>query len=290
MNNRKGIISLITVLLVLIGFLALLNIYQVRGGQLQKANIYTSRENAEAEEEKFYTHPTRLSSQEANEFEPGGEEIKLNKNIKEKVFSKDKKKIAYHYFASPSDGPEGQAYGASNISISNPDGSDYKIIIKTRIQNIKLFWPSEDMISFYNSDEPSELFSLAISSQELTKLVGPLYNFSALWAPDGKSFVYSGSASPKEKTGLFWHNPGEQIYTDIEIGAIASGCAWSVDNNTMFCSDETGFWKIDVKNKTRESIYQNPSYIAKKMILPPLENHLIFKNKDGFWYSLPLKN
>lgn len=285
MTNRKGIISLIAVLIILVAFLALLNIYQIRGGRLQKANIYTARENMEAEEEKFYTHPKKLTNQEIASLGIADEEKErpsgLNKNIKDVVFSKDGRKIAYHYFAGPDNG---------NISISNPDGSNFKIILKTRVQKLELFWPNNNTLSFYNLDEPADLFSLGISSQELLKITGPLYNFSAQWAPDGKTVIYSGSVSPNAEVKLFWHNPKEQTYVDLELSALASGCAWSVDNNTIFCSDKSGFWKVDIKNQTKENIYQNPAYLAQKIILPPLENYLVFKNKDGLIYSLPLKD
>jgi len=344
MDNRKGIISLIIVLVILIAILSLLNLS--KGTQLQKAQIYTAQKNLE-QEEKFYTHPIRLTSREVISFEltADGKEImffdgssdsilktnyqatyikplynlesrginniiwsplksasinyfnsgakkyinhitdqvkELDQNIKGVVFSKDGRKIAYHYFASLSNG---------NISISNPDGSDFKTLIKTRISDIKIQWPSENIISFYNLSEPSNLFSLNISNQELTKLVDPLYNFSVLWSPDGKSLIYSGSGSSQEKPSLYYYHPENQQPVKFELNTFASSCTWSIDSSTIFCSDQTGFWKIDVKSKAKENIYQNSGYFGDNLILSPLENYLVFKNKkDGFLYSLPIKD
>ncbi len=80
--------------------------------------------------------------------------IELDKNIQELVFSPDGKKIAYHFYDPGS--------GEANISISRSDGSNFVNILKTRIKNVSLFWPEENLIVFYSNDGDNQLFAFSI--------------------------------------------------------------------------------------------------------------------------------
>lgn len=90
--------------------------------------------------------------------------IRLDKRIKNAAFSPDGKNLAYYFYDDGS--------GEGNISISNPDGSDFISIFKTRNKNLKLSWPENDLVVFYPETEDGQplIFSIKPSGKEFQKL------------------------------------------------------------------------------------------------------------------------
>lgn len=86
------------------------------------------------------------------------QKVKLDRRIKTVIFSPDGKKIAYHFY----DGGAGEG----NISVSNPDGSGFINIFKTRSNSIKLLWPENDSIIFYQESENNEILAFSIKPDE----------------------------------------------------------------------------------------------------------------------------
>lgn len=64
----------------------------------------------------------------------------LDSKIKTFAFSPNGSRIAYHLYDDDS--------GEGNISVARPDGSDSAVIFKTRIKDLELAWPEENMIIF----------------------------------------------------------------------------------------------------------------------------------------------
>lgn len=92
------------------------------------------------------------------------QKVNLDKRIKNVAFSPDGKKIVYHFYDDRAN--EG------NISISNPDGSDFINIFKTRSKNMELIWPKNDLIVFNpgTNDDSSSAFSIKPDGKEFRKL------------------------------------------------------------------------------------------------------------------------
>lgn len=91
--------------------------------------------------------------------------VELSSGIGGIAFSPSGNQIAYHFY------DEGS--GEGNISISNPDGSVFKTILKTRIKDFEIFWPETGLIVFYSKNEPGPAFSLSPETGKLQRLTEP---------------------------------------------------------------------------------------------------------------------
>lgn len=88
----------------------------------------------------------------------------LPKDAEDAVFSPDGRKIAYYFYDNEA--------GEGKISIAHPDGSDSETIFKTRIKNLNLIWPQNDLVVFYpkeKNDQPLA-FSIKPDGKEFQKL------------------------------------------------------------------------------------------------------------------------
>jgi Tol biopolymer transport system component len=104
------------------------------------------------------------------------QKVRLDKRIKNTVFSPDGKNIAYLFYDEKS--------GEGNISVSKPNGSDFKIIFKTRNDDFKVLWPKNDLIVFYSGKTNKiSSFSIRPDGTEFQKL------------PESEYFVYSDEKS-----------------------------------------------------------------------------------------------
>lgn len=90
------------------------------------------------------------------------EKTKMNPNVKNLAFSPDGTKIAYHFYD--------PAAGEGNISISNPDGSVFKNIFKTRIKNLQIIWAEKNTIVLYSAEAPGLAFSIAPNGNDFKRL------------------------------------------------------------------------------------------------------------------------
>lgn len=88
--------------------------------------------------------------------------VELSRDIGSVAWAPNGSRIAYHFYDSDSD--EG------NISIANPDGSDFKIILRTRIKDLEIFWPEADSVVFYSKKDSGPMFSVSGETGKLQKL------------------------------------------------------------------------------------------------------------------------
>lgn len=162
--------------------------------------------------------------------------VGLDSNIKSVAFSPDGKLIAYYNNLNLN--------GSGEIGISEPDGTYSKKLIDTRIQNLKIFWPSQEYIVFKTPS--SDIFLLSLKGN-LKKL--------------------SGTESNKE------------IPLDLATPD-STKCVWSIDDIHAFCAlpkspstDE--IYQIDSINGSRRLITELP-ILAKNLLLSTLEDYLLF--------------
>ena len=89
--------------------------------------------------------------------------IELHKNIRSLAFSPNGEKIVYHFY----DGASGEGW----ISLSEPDGSNFTNIFKTRIKEMSFLWLEDGLIIFYLNGESGLVgFSMAPDGKNLTKI------------------------------------------------------------------------------------------------------------------------
>ena len=226
-------------------------------------------------------------------------------------WSSNQDKIAYQYYNSQTED--------NNISISDPDGSNWTSIFQTRMKDLIVEWPSSDKISIRT--KPSGLFESIVyiinpTTNDFQKIINETYGLSILWSPFGDKILYSETDNKGKNLKLKIADLENQTISELNIVTLVEKCVWSQDNRTIFCavpknipdniilpddyykekvSFDDEFWRINLDTEELTKIFevqglgQISSYNIKEMLLPPLENYLLFVNQsDNLLYSLEL--
>ncbi len=218
-------------------------------------------------------------------------------------------KIIYKYFE--------ESTGNKNISIANPDGSDWKKIADTEIQEVAIDpIPQTSLVSFWNEGKHQDktgLFTVGINGGEVWNIFSERFGADYKWAPNGEKAVVSylkDQNSNGMTTGLI---DIKGSYTDLGVPTLVSKMEWSLDNKyiyyalpaipenvTMpddykankFKTTDT-FWKINTQNGEKIRLIGleeiNGAYDASGLFLSPSEDALFFVNRvDEKIYRLDL--
>ncbi len=229
----------------------------------------------------------------------------LDYKIRWIAWSSTQEKIAYQYYDSQT--------GDSNISIANPDGSEWNNILSTRMKDLIVEWPDENKITIRTKPSglaQSVIYAIDLFDNNLKKIIKETYGLTALWSPLGDKILISETNSQGKNLKLKLVDLNEQIIKELTFITLPEKCVWSQDNRTIFCavpksipvsavlpddyykekisfSDE--IWQINLETEDIIKIKDNSDYDAKELLLSPLEDYLLFINqKDGLLYSLEL--
>jgi len=230
----------------------------------------------------------------------------LNEKIGYVAFSPDSKKISYQFIDNQS--------GQNNISTANPDGSNYKTIFKTRLDNLIVEWPVKEKISL--RQPPSGLAQgilYAINSEtgDFTKVLSDIFGLSAKWSPKADKILYSSTDDRGKNPKLTLSDSTGANFKNLKLAGLADKCVWGKDDRTIFCALpqeisenavwpddyykglvilEDDFYKINLETDTKTKILGSSdqgSYDAQELFLSPKEDYLFFVNKrDGLLYSI----
>lgn len=230
----------------------------------------------------------------------------LNEKIGYVAWSPDSKKIAYQFIDNQT--------GQNNISTANPDGSNFKNIFKTRLDNLIIEWPIKEKISL--RQPPSGLAQgilYAINSEtgDFNRVLSDLFGLSAKWSPKADKILYSSTNDRGKEPKLFLSDANGANFKDLGLAGIADKCTWSKDGRTIFCAlpqeiSENAVWpddyykglviladdfyKINLETNAKTKILgssDQAGYDAQELFLSPKEDYLFFINKrDGLLYSL----
>lgn len=159
---------------------------------------------------KYFNYKTRAS-------------VDLGTDIKSLAFSPDGNQIVYF----------GSKGGSRGIFISQPDGSSFKNILPSRLENARVYWPSNDLLAF-KIDTPagSELYSLS-KAGEVKKIIDTRDGLEIKWSGDGSKVLFSQKVN--SGLGLFYKDIYSEIETPLNISTSASKCDWGVDAKTIVC-------------------------------------------------------
>ena len=214
-------------------------------------------------------------------------------------------KIAYQYYDSQTED--------NNISISNPDGSEWENILSTRMKSLIVEWPHKDKITIRTKPSglaQSVIYEINLFDNNLKKIIKETYGLTALWSPLGNKILISETNSQGKNLKLKLADLDEQIIKELTFVTLPEKCVWSQDNKTIFCavpksiltsailpddyykekisfSDE--IWQINLETEDIIEIKDSSDFDAKELLLLPSEDYLLFINqKDGLLYSLEL--
>lgn len=232
----------------------------------------------------------------------------LNDNIGYIAWSPDSKKIAYQY----SDPTQEQG----NISISNPDGTGYKNIFKTRLDNLVVEWPAKDKISIFQPPSglaQGILYAINSNTGDFTRVLSDLFGLSVKWSPKADKILFSSTNGNGRGPHLTLADETGTHFKELKVSGLADKCVWSKDDKTVLCAlpqemseyatwpDDyykgliilkDDFYKIDLETGQKTKILGSSdtiSYDAQELFLSPKEDYLFFINRgDGLLYSLKL--
>lgn len=218
--------------------------------------------------------------------------VSLNAKMSGITWSPDGQKIAYLFFEPTTE--EG------NISIANPDGSSFKNILPTRNGQLKITWPSKDIIAFHSpSGADKSLLLLNKETGELEKILESYDNLKTLWSPDGLSLIYSyNKEGIGPVTNIIRIKDGNYESMETDLRTNAGKCVWRLNSQKFYCggtkadSEEEGLYEFDLNKKEFGLVFQSnsaDSISIEKPFLSPTENFIFFTNGyDQYLYAISL--
>jgi len=232
----------------------------------------------------------------------------LNENIRSVAWSPDSQKIVYQFRS-----PDG---ATNNISIANADGTNWRNLLQTRMENVSIAWPSPDKIYIWDKPSglvPGSLFALDPASGNLSKVLSGIYGLSAKFSPDGQKMIYQTTDQDGKNLKLFAVDSKGGQPKDLSIVTLVDKCVWSPDSQIIFCAvpqsllpsailpdyylegkimTKDDFYIVDTSTVQKTKIASSDSQQsvdARELILSPTNNYLFFiSQSDGLVYSLAL--
>ncbi len=234
----------------------------------------------------------------------------LNKNIRHIAWSPIEAEIAYQYYDPQTED--------NNISIANPDGSQWENIFATRMKDLIVEWPSSEQISIRTKPSglaQSVVYIINPATGDFQKVLDQTNGLTVLWSPLGDKLLFSATDGEGKNLRLKIADLDEQTIKEFDFVTLPEKCIWSQDNRTLFCaipeaisplailpddhykglvSFDDEFWRINLDTQEKIQIFgreyeEELAYDAAKLLLPPQEDYLFFVNKkDGLLYSLEL--
>jgi len=234
----------------------------------------------------------------------------LNQNIQWIDWSPGQDKIAYQYYNPVTED--------NNISIARGDNLDWTNILQTRMKDLIVEWPDSGKVAIRTKPSglaQSIIYTIDLASGDFQKIIDQTYGLTLLWSPLGNKILYSETNDDGKNLKLKTADLETSTISELNIVTLPEKCVWSQDNRTIFCavpksisdlatlpddyykktiSFSDDFWRINLDTGQAVKIYEakdseSNAYNAKELLLPPLENYLLFINqKDGLLYSLKL--
>ncbi len=154
----------------------------------------------------------------------------LGSNIIDVAFSPDSQELAVVRSPGSSEGV---------VQIVNFKGQNPRNILKTRLGNIKLSWPQENLISFTASDiEGAEgLYTLDLEGN-LSQWASGADRLDIRWAKETSKFIYSEQVTAGARLHIVDIKSKEDRILPLSIPALQ--CDWTTDEQAIVCATQTG--------------------------------------------------
>lgn len=217
---------------------------------------------------KYFNYKTRAS-------------VDLGTDIKSLAFSPDGSQIAYF----------GGKEGSRGIFMSQPDGSSFKKLLPSRLENAEVYWPSNELLAFRIEVAGGyELYSLS-KAGEIKKILDIKDGLEVKWSKDGSQILFSQKV--ESGIGLFYKDVFSESETPLNVATSASKCDWTIDGKAIVCgvprSSASGdeFYEIGIDG-TKKLLSSPTSKISTaELFLSGLDDYVVVLNElDNKLYVL----
>lgn len=122
------------------------------------------------------------------------------------------------------------------LSVGASDGSSSKKILETRAQDIRLQWPSTNMLSLDSKrdDKPGRDLATVDLNGNLQVRMMNRENLELAWSPDGTQLLFS-YFSAERGVSLWRLDVATDTAVSLDIATSARKCAWHTDGYTITC-------------------------------------------------------
>jgi len=234
--------------------------------------------------------------------------------VKEAVWSVDSVKLLVNH-SLPS---RGEAY----FSTINFDGTKEAKVLDLGLNDVKYFWPNQNLIIFYEKPSPGypvdKIFSYDLKNKKISLINFSLresyksgfYGFDLLPSPDGKAILFSLTDQAGANLRTFLQNLETSQIVELDFKTLVQKCAWTSDSAEIVCaySDELknafslpfDYWMGKVKSNDsfvkfnlltgEKKIYaEKTGFDALNFSLSAEKNFLLFTNQaDQSLYRMRL--
>jgi hypothetical protein len=206
----------------------------------------------------------------------------LGSNIKDAVFSPDNQKIALVRSGG----------GDSSIQIVDFNGKNSNTILKTRLNNIKVFWPTADMLAFaaLDADTATQSLYTLTTNGDLSQPVEAQDGLSIRWSPSGSAFLYSQRGQDGPELRIF--DIASKQSRPLSVRIPAANCAWALDQSSIICavqtSGETSIVKTLLANNTSTTLFSHLIISPQDVFLSRLGNFLVLVGADQSIWEVKL--
>lgn len=166
-------------------------------------------------------------------FDPAtGASTQLNPFIDALAWSPDGKKIIYHY--------RNDVTNENFIALSNPDGNGREIALRTALLSLKPYWILPETVIIVETPTPampSLVLSLNLADDTLRIISRNYYGVSILPSPDGRKLLVSSTEDPEGmRLVTVLLDTSGNLLKSLPFATLAEKCAWSTDNETLYCA------------------------------------------------------
>ena len=175
-------------------------------------------------------------------------------------------------------------------------------------------WPNSNLVTLStkpSANVPGYMYTINLTSKNLTKILGGINGLTTLASPDGKLILYGNN-----NLSLYLHHPDSKNSDILGVKTLPEKCVWGGGSDVVYCAvpksisggeypdiwyqGEVSFsdqlWKIDAENGNAAlildlvAVMEGEEIDAIKLALDAGENYLFFVNKkDSFLWRLELK-
>ena len=232
--------------------------------------------------------------------------------MQDPVWSPDSKQIAFYHW-NPS------AHEAW-IATVRADGTQEKKIVAPGLgENVRVLWPSQNTLIFYEKPMPlmplSVLFSYSLNTKQLTAISVPTgesqpYGFEVLPSPDGSMLLVQFTTQNGNALSTYILKEGQ--LTSLPFATLVQKCAWAQDNATLWCAfpqtwttgssmipfdywrgvitTSDSFGSINIANGQFTTYAANTPYDATNLSVSPDQSFLVFINRNDLsLYKMRIK-